>query len=206
MSGTRRGEARGLWLSGRVESASACLRVSERAEASAGLRFERRGARARPRVGAPRGKKFASAAPIRLGSRLSVGSGAMAGQAPDAVAADAAVKGGSAAMAEVRARARADEDPDVSATRTNPTRGATRAPRGRKPRFGFFGAPKVCGTTPVRENRGGSVRCEALFRRARATDLSDPPSTSHSHARATRRYTSPTTAWARPWASARSAK
>ena len=41
----------------RVGSASACLRVSERAEASAGLRFERRGARARPRVGAPRGRK-----------------------------------------------------------------------------------------------------------------------------------------------------
>ena len=61
----------------------------------------------------------------------------MAERAPDAGAAEASVKGGSAAMAEVRARGRADEDPDVSATRT-PASGATRRRRAAKTSLRYF--------------------------------------------------------------------
>ena len=63
----------------------------------------------------------------------------MAGRAPDAGAAEAAVKGSSAAMAEVRARESADEDPDVSATRT-PASGATRRRRRAKTSLRYFGS------------------------------------------------------------------
>ena len=66
------------------------------------------------------------------------GAGEMAGRAPDAGAAEASVKGSSAAMAEVRARGRADEDPDISATRT-PASGATRRRRAAKTSLRYFG-------------------------------------------------------------------
>ena len=96
----------------------------------------------------------------------------MAGRAPDAGAAEAAVKGSSAAMAEVRARGRADEDPDVSATRT-PASGATRRRRRAKTSlryFGSFGArnedARVVWHTPF---------SRILFAAPRATaDLSQP--------------------------------
>jgi len=108
----------------------------------------------------------------------------MAGRAPDAGAAEAAVKGSSAAMAEVRARESADEDPDVS----NPDDSNPRLRRDAAPEAGenlasvfrFFPArPKTlasCGTPLfflVANSFRGAAR-DGAARRARTADLSEP--------------------------------
>jgi hypothetical protein len=107
------------------------------------------------------------------------GAGEMAGRAPDAGAAEAAVKGSSAAMAEVRARGRADEDPDVSATRT-PASGATRRRRRAKTSLRYFGSFQRARRRsrrmahPFFANSFRGAARDGTARRARTADLSEP--------------------------------
>ena len=107
------------------------------------------------------------------------GAGEMAGRAPDAGAAEAAVKGSSAAMAEVRARGRADEDPDVSATRT-PASGAKRRRRRAKTSLRYFGSFQRARRRsrrvahPFFANSFRGAARDGAARRARTADLSEP--------------------------------